>query len=64
MHLGEPSADSHAAGYTGEGMDDMEFEEASANMLDLCAEYQQYQDAAVEDEEYIEEGAEGEYAEE
>ncbi|GAA5989411.1 hypothetical protein JCM11641_004821 [Rhodosporidiobolus odoratus] len=52
--------------YTGEGMDEMEFTEASSNMADLIAEYQQYQDAAVEDEEYYEEeeGAEGEYVEE
>jgi hypothetical protein len=29
--------------YTGEGMDEMEFTEAEANMNDLVAEYQQYQ---------------------
>ncbi len=52
--------------YTGEGMDEMEFTEAESNMLDLVAEYQQYQDAGVDDEEYIEEGEDGqeEYAEE
>ncbi|GAA5995185.1 tubulin beta chain [Rhodotorula paludigena] len=50
--------------YTGEGMDEMEFTEAESNMQDLVAEYQQYQDAGVDDEyeEYAEEG--GEYVEE
>ncbi|KAK9728622.1 Tubulin beta chain (Beta tubulin) [Basidiobolus ranarum] len=43
--------------YTGEGMDEMEFTEAESNMNDLVSEYQQYQDATVEDElEYEEEG--------
>lgn len=37
--------------YTGEGMDEMEFTEAESNMNDLVSEYQQYQDASVEDEE-------------
>jgi tubulin beta len=37
--------------YTGEGMDEMEFTEAESNLNDLIAEYQQYQDAAVDDEE-------------
>ena len=36
--------------YTGEGMDEMEFTEAESNMNDLVAEYQQYQDATVDDE--------------
>uniref|UniRef100_A0A915MKP9 Tubulin beta chain n=2 Tax=Meloidogyne javanica TaxID=6303 RepID=A0A915MKP9_MELJA len=36
--------------YTGEGMDEMEFTEAESNMNDLISEYQQYQDATVEDE--------------
>merc|ERR1711939_774563 len=46
--------------YTGEGMDEMEFTEAESNMQDLVAEYQQYQEAGVDDEEYYEEeGAEG-----
>jgi len=36
--------------YTGEGMDEMEFTEAESNMNDLVAEYQQYQDATVEEE--------------
>ncbi|KAI5105237.1 tubulin, beta 2B [Silurus meridionalis] len=34
----------------GEGMDVMEFTEAESNMNDLVSEYQQYQDATVEDE--------------
>jgi len=37
--------------YTGEGMDEMEFTEAESNMNDLVSEYQQYQEAAVEDDE-------------
>ncbi|KAG5494270.1 hypothetical protein GH5_02280 [Leishmania sp. Ghana 2012 LV757] len=42
--------------YTGEGMDEMEFTEAESNMNDLVSEYQQYQDATVEEEgEYDEE---------
>jgi len=36
--------------YTGEGMDEMEFTEAESNMQDLVAEYQQYQDASVDEE--------------
>jgi tubulin beta len=36
--------------YTGEGMDEMEFTEAESNMHDLISEYQQYQDAPVEEE--------------
>jgi len=36
--------------YTGEGMDEMEFTEAESNMNDLIAEYQQYQEAGVDDE--------------
>jgi tubulin beta len=36
--------------YTGEGMDEMEFTEAESNMNDLVAEYQQYQEAAPEEE--------------
>lgn len=35
--------------YTGEGMDEMEFTEAASDMNDLISEYQQYQDATVED---------------
>merc|ERR1711998_534319 len=41
--------------YTGEGMDEMEFTEAESNMNDLVSEYQQYQDAGVEDENELEE---------
>jgi len=41
--------------YTGEGMDEMEFTEAESNMQDLIAEYQQYQDATVDDDEEYEE---------
>ena len=41
--------------YTGEGMDEMEFTEAESNMNDLVSEYQQYQDAGVEDEEEMDE---------
>ncbi|THH29436.1 hypothetical protein EUX98_g4762 [Antrodiella citrinella] len=36
--------------YTGEGMDTMEFTEAESNVQDLINEYQQYQEATVEDE--------------
>lgn len=39
--------------YTGEGMDEMEFTEAASNMADLISEYQQYQDAPVNDEDDI-----------
>jgi len=35
--------------YTGEGMDEMEFQEAESNMVDLCCEYQQYEEAELED---------------
>jgi len=43
--------------YTGEGMDEMEFTEAESNMHDLISEYQQYQEAGVDDEgEAAEEG--------
>eukprot|EP00889_Picochlorum_renovo_P005633 jgi/Picre1/32663/NNA_008009.t1 len=41
--------------YTGEGMDEMEFTEAESNMNDLVSEYQQYQDAVVDDGEYDDE---------
>ncbi|KAH6950371.1 tubulin/FtsZ family protein [Ilyonectria sp. MPI-CAGE-AT-0026] len=40
--------------YTGEGMDEMEFTEAESNMNDLVSEYQQYQDAGINDETYSE----------
>ncbi|KJE92574.1 tubulin beta-4 chain [Capsaspora owczarzaki ATCC 30864] len=36
--------------YTSEGMDEMEFTEAEANMNDLVSEYQQYQEATAEDD--------------
>jgi len=48
--------------YTGEGMDEMEFTEAESNMHDLISEYQQYQEAGVDDEEGG--GEEGEVEEE
>ena len=46
--------------YTGEGMDEMEFTEAESNMNDLISEYQQYQEATCDDEEFVgdEEGEE------
>jgi len=40
--------------YTGEGMDEMEFTEAESNMNDLVSEYQQYQEAVIDEEEYDE----------
>lgn len=39
--------------YTGEGMDEMEFTEAESNMNDLVSEYQQYQEASADDEEFV-----------
>ncbi|XP_052861176.1 tubulin beta chain-like isoform X2 [Anopheles cruzii] len=48
--------------YTGEGMDEMEFTEAESNMNDLISEYQQYQDAAVEEYDEMEEIPEEEQA--
>ncbi|KAJ8704948.1 hypothetical protein PYW08_012268 [Mythimna loreyi] len=50
--------------YTGEGMDEMEFTEAASNMADLISEYQQYQEANIDDEEAFdeEEEAQDEYA--
>jgi len=51
--------------YTGEGMDEMEFTEAESNLNDLVSEYQQYQDATIEDSDDVEgdeadeEGGEG-----
>ena len=35
-------------------MDEMEFTEAESNMNDLVSEYQQYQDATIDDDEFIE----------
>ncbi|GJQ88328.1 hypothetical protein Trydic_g3804 [Trypoxylus dichotomus] len=49
--------------YTSEGMDEMEFTEAESNMNDLISEYQQYQDAEVNDQ-YEEEEEEGEVEQE
>jgi len=46
--------------YTGEGMDEMEFTEAESNMHDLISEYQQYQEAGVEEEAEEEGGGEEE----
>ena len=40
--------------YTGEGMDEMEFTEAESNMNDLISEYQQYQEATIDDEDCFE----------
>jgi len=36
--------------YTEEGMDEMEFTEAESNMIDLVQEYEQYQEAGLEEE--------------
>ncbi|KAF9418142.1 hypothetical protein HW555_004952 [Spodoptera exigua] len=41
--------------YTGEGMDEMEFTEAASNMADLISEYQQYQEANIDDEDIFDE---------
>lgn len=49
--------------YTNEGMDEMEFCEAQSNMKDLIAEYQQYQEVGVEEEE-DEQNHNGDYSEE
>ena len=47
--------------YIGEGMDQTEFTEAETNMIDLISEYQQYQEATVNDSgEYIDEEEEEE----
>lgn len=40
--------------YTGEGMEEADFIEADSNLSDLIAEYQQYQDATVEDQDFEE----------
>jgi tubulin beta len=37
--------------YTNEGMDEMEFSEAESNVLDLISEYQQYQEAGIDQDE-------------
>ena len=46
--------------YTGEGMDEMEFTEAESNMNDLVSEYQQYQDATAEEEDFEDDEVEDE----
>jgi tubulin beta len=43
--------------YTGEGMDEMEFQEAESNLTDLVAEYDQYESATIEQE--VEGGEDG-----
>ena len=48
-------------GFCIEGMDEMEFTEAESNMNDLVAEYQQYQDATAEEDEYEDDGDEQQY---
>jgi len=50
--------------YTGEGMDEMEFTEAESNMKDLVSEYQQYQEAAPDNEEKAGDAGEEKPAEE
>jgi len=45
--------------YIGEGMDEVEFTEAESNMKDLIAEYQQYQEAGVDDEVELDGDADG-----
>lgn len=35
--------------YSGEGMDELEFTEAESNMADLINEYQQYQEASIDE---------------
>ena len=47
--------------YTGEGMDEMEFTEAESNMNDLVSEYQQYQDATVDDDGDYDDDEDGAY---
>jgi len=43
-------------------MDEMEFTEAESNMNDLVSEYQQYQEATIDDDEFEEQDEEeGEY---
>merc|ERR1712173_220646 len=46
--------------YTGEGMDEMEFTEAESNLNDLVSEYQQYQDAGIDDDDEGDEGSDDE----
>ena len=49
--------------YTSEGMDEMEFTEADSNMADLVSEYQQYQDAPADLEDYDDDYEDDEYEE-
>jgi len=37
--------------YLGEGMDENEFSEAHSNLTDLIAEYNQYEQATIDDDE-------------
>jgi len=46
--------------YTSEGMEELEFTEAEANMKDLIQEYQQYEEASVEDKLMADDVQEGE----
>ena len=48
--------------YTGEGMEELEFTEAESNLADLISEYQQYQDAVVDED--VMDGEEEEMVEE
>lgn len=41
-------------------MDEMEFTEAESNMNDLVSEYQQYQEAGIDEEDFYDEEEEGE----
>jgi tubulin beta len=50
--------------YTGEGMDEMEFTESESNLQDLVSEYQQYQEATIDDGEEGELEEQGEIEEE
>jgi tubulin beta len=38
--------------FVDEGMEELEFNEAESNLLDLVNEYQQYGEAMIEEEEY------------
>ena len=42
-------------------MDEMEFTEAESNMNDLISEYQQYQEATVDDDEHVDDDGEDLY---
>mmetsp|Transcript_48055 Transcript_48055/g.98161 ORF Transcript_48055/g.98161 Transcript_48055/m.98161 type:complete len:442 (-) Transcript_48055:81-1406(-) len=46
--------------YNGEGVDEMEFAEAEANMSDLISEYQQYEDMRSEDSDVSDSGVDSE----